>query len=270
MEESPKQRFPISALLLIVVFLFFLVLGGCFKQTVHDGPPQRDVDISKIKNAKPRYLPKSRYGNPKSYVVHGKRYHVLESAKNYDKRGIASWYGTKFHGRLTSTREPYDMFAMTAASPELPIPCFVRVTNLENGKEIIVKVNDRGPFAPNRIIDLSYAAARKLGYEKKGTAMVEVTTIDMASPKHKTIKHLEQHEQPQLYLQIGAFSHLDNAEQLKLQLQEITEKPIRITQEKHHNLYRVQIGPLKGVGESDRVQAEVKHAGLGEAITIIG
>lgn len=269
MEEHVRPRFPITGYIIIGLFLFFLVLGGCFKQTVHDGPPTRHVDISKIKEPVPHYLPKSRYGNPASYVIHGKRYHVLKSAKNYDKRGIASWYGTKFHGKLTSTREHYDMFAMTAASPELPIPCFVRVTNLENGKQIIVKVNDRGPFAPNRIIDLSYTAAKKLGYERKGTAMVEVTTIDVENPLHKTITHLA-HKQPQLYLQVGAFSHLDNAEQLKLQLQEITQQQIKIAHSPGHRLYKVQIGPLKGVGESDHVQTAIAKAGLGEAITIIG
>lgn len=237
-------------------------------KTVQDGPPDRKIDISRIKNPVPHYLPKSRYGNPRSYVVRGKRYHVLESAKHYDRRGIASWYGTKFHGKLTSTREPYNMFAMTAASPVLPIPCYVRVTNLENGKQVIVKVNDRGPFAPNRIIDLSYAAAKKLGYERQGTAMVEVTSIDVENPLHKTVKQFA-HKQPQLYLQVGAFSALDNAEQLKLQLQEITHHPIHIMHSNLHRLYKVQVGPLKGVGESDRLQLAIGKAGLGEAITVI-
>lgn len=268
-EQSTRPHFPITGYIIIGFFLFFLVLGGCFKQTTQDGPPTRHVDISQIKEPVPHYLPKSPYGNPSSYVIDGKRYHVLKSAKNYDKRGIASWYGTKFHGKLTSTRETYDMFGMTAASPELPIPCFVRVTNLENGKQIIVKVNDRGPFAPNRILDLSYAAAKKLGYERKGTAMVEVTTIDVVNPLRNTQVELA-HKQPQLYLQAGAFVQLDNAEQRKLQLQEITKQPIRISQTESHRLYKVQIGPLKDVEESDQLQLAIEKAGLGEAITVIG
>jgi rare lipoprotein A len=139
-------------------------LSGChipFIGHTQDGPPHRDVDVSNIPNAVPRDLPKSPYGNPKRYTVNGVTYHVLPTAKNYQATGIASWYGKKFHGRLTSTRERYNMFAMTAASPVLPIPSFVRVTNLRNGRSVIVKVNDRGPFAPNRILDLSYAAAKK-------------------------------------------------------------------------------------------------------------
>ena len=169
-----------------------------------DGAPSVRVNPASIKNPIPRSLPKSRYGNPTSYVVHGKRYYVLASAKNYNQTGIASWYGTKFHGRLTSTREPYNMFAMTAASPVLPIPCYVRVTNLENGRTIIVKVNDRGPFAPNRIIDLSYVAAIKLGYAKKGTALVRVTSIETNSPYSPM-------HRAKIYLQLGAFRDHHNA-----------------------------------------------------------
>jgi len=121
---------------ILLIILITLFLSSCAQAPqVKDGPPAFTVNTQSIQNEKPRYLPKSRYGNPASYVVNGKRYHVLPSAKGYNKRGIASWYGTKFQGRLTSSREPYDMLAMTAASPELPIPCFARVTNLSNGKK---------------------------------------------------------------------------------------------------------------------------------------
>ncbi|WP_246168938.1 septal ring lytic transglycosylase RlpA family protein [Coxiella endosymbiont of Amblyomma sculptum] len=154
------------------VFIAFL---GC---TIKDGPPQYHVDVSKIPNAKPKCLPKSKYGNPSFYVMHGKHYRILQSVRGYKKRGIASWYGIRFHGKPTATQEPYDMLAMTGASPILPIPCFVRVTNLSNGRSVIVKINDRGPFVSHRIIDLSYVAAKKLGYVDKGTAFVEVKTID--------------------------------------------------------------------------------------------
>ena len=144
-------------------FVFVLAIGvaSCSISSQQDGPPARTINTRYINNPIPRHLPKSRYGNPEYYTIQNKRYYVLKSAKNYDKTGIASWYGTKFHGRLTSSREKYDMYKMTAASPELPIPCYVDVINLENNQKIIVKVNDRGPFAKNRIIDLSYVAAKK-------------------------------------------------------------------------------------------------------------
>jgi len=146
-----------------------------------DGPPQERVDASHIPNAVPKKEPRSKYGNPESYIALGKTYHVLDSAHGYVARGFASWYGTKFHTQRTSSGKPYDMFAMTAAHKTLPIPCYVRVTNLKNHREIIVKVNDRGPFHENRIIDLSYVAAKKLGVIKNGTAFVEVKVIEPAS-----------------------------------------------------------------------------------------
>ena len=166
----------------------------------------------------------------REHEPHGKRYYVLPSAKGYDKRGIASWYGTKFHGRLTSSREPYDMLAMTAASPELPIPCYAQVTNLENGRQIIVRVNDRGPFAPNRIIDLSYAAAVKLDMTRKGTALVEVKAI--TDPTTRTQTQFANNTttthpgNAQLYLQVGAFHDHNNASRLQQRLQQLTHKQV--------------------------------------------
>src|SRR3990167_10359932 len=163
MSHHQKPQLPSSYFVVIFLFLFIFMIGGCLRETHNDGPPHYNVDVDKIHDPVPHYIPKSKYGNPEHYTVFGKRYHVLKTARHYDKRGIASWYGTKFDGRLTSTRERYHLTDMTAASPELPIPCFVRVTNLENGQQVIVKVNDRGPFANNRIMDLSYVAAKKIG-----------------------------------------------------------------------------------------------------------
>ncbi|MBL1260443.1 MAG: septal ring lytic transglycosylase RlpA family protein [Thiotrichaceae bacterium] len=162
-----------------------LLISGCgslpkgasfFSQ--QDSAPAHPVDISHVANAIPRVEPHSRYGNPTSYVVFGQRYYVKKSSLNHIERGVASWYGTKFHGKRTSSGEPYDMLAMTAAHKSLPLPTYAEVTNLENGRKIIVKINDRGPFKKNRIIDLSYAAAVKLGITKAGTGLVEVRTID--------------------------------------------------------------------------------------------
>ena len=238
-----------------------LILTACSKRHIQDGAPKYDIKADHVPNAVPRPTTMSKYGNPDSYVVFGKRYHVLKHIKNYDKRGIASWYGTKFHGRLTSTREPYNMYAMTAASPVLPIPCYVQVTNLENGRQVIVRVNDRGPFAPNRILDLSYVAAKRLDMIKNGTAMVRVRKINVNVPqRYSEPQHVVQagkynryhSKHTKLYLQAGAFSSFNNAEILKEKLEQITNKPIQIQNLKHNGnrLYRVQLGPLETLKES--------------------
>ncbi len=253
-----------------IIITLLLIISGCFHASEpKDGPPRTYQDISKIKQPIPHYLPKSRYGNPSTYSVAGITYRVLNSAHGYNERGIASWYGSKFTRRLTSTRESYDPYKMTAASPVLPIPCFVRVTNLENNRSIVVKVNDRGPFAPNRIIDLSYAAATKLGYVRKGTALVDVAVIDTRSPGLLSLPELG--HKPQLYLQVGAFSHQINADMLAHQVAQLTHKHTHIetTPSASRHLYRVQIGPINNVVESDRLQAALIRANLGQAITII-
>lgn len=268
--ESQQKRFHQSYFGIIAIFLFIITISGCYQTIgIRDGAPRRHVDVSKIHSPTPHYLPKSKYGN-RDYRVYGRWYRVLKTARGYDKRGIASWYGTKFQGRLTSTREPYNLYGMTAASPELPIPCFVRVTNLQNGRQVIVKVNDRGPFASNRIMDLSYVAAKKLGYEGRGTALVEVTSVDMPNPIEKTRQYFAHHN-PTMYLQVGAFSSEANAERLKRELKHITFRAIRIAHDEHENkLYRVQIGPLDSVDESDNLQQRIARAGLGHAMTVIG
>ncbi len=137
-------------------------------------------------DAVPRLEPRSHYGNPPFYDVFGKRYYVLSSATGYVERGVASWYGPGFHKERTSTGEPYDMYGMTAAHKTLPLPVYVRVTNLQNGRSVVVRVNDRGPFVGNRIIDLSYTAAAKLDMLRNGTAMVEVRVLDPAAPAENT------------------------------------------------------------------------------------
>ena len=141
-------------------------------------PASKQPEPSGIADAIPRSEQKSRYGNPSSYVVHGRRYHVMADARGYKERGIASWYGKKFDGRRTSSGEIYDMHKMTAAHKQLPLPSYVQVTNLENGLQAVVRVNDRGPFHAERVIDLSYAAAVKLGLDQSGTAQVEVVVLD--------------------------------------------------------------------------------------------
>jgi len=144
-------------------------------------PAERPPPPDSVPDMVPRNEPRSRNGNPPFYDVMGKRYFVLSSSVGYVERGVASWYGPGFHKVRTSTGEPYDMYAMTAAHKTLPLPAYVRVTNLQNGRSIVVRVNDRGPFVGNRIIDLSYTAASKLDMLRNGTAMVEVRTLEAAA-----------------------------------------------------------------------------------------
>lgn len=184
-----------------IVFLLFLFitlcLSGCSSPThkrKKDGPPKHiPPNLLRTPDAVPRIEPLSRFGNrfgkngrSNSYVALKRRYHVMPTSRGYKARGIASWYGTQFHGRRTSNGERYNMFAMTAAHPTLPLPTYAKVTNLTNGKSVIVKINDRGPFHPNRIIDLSYVAAAKLGVLGKGTAHVEVVSVDPRDHQRET------------------------------------------------------------------------------------
>src|SRR5579885_2935637 len=142
-----------------------------------DYGPDHPVDVSNVKDAVPADVTPSKTGNPASYTVLGQTYTLLPACKGYHDRGIASWYGLQFHGGRTSDGETYDMYAMSAANKVVPIPCYARVTNLKNGKSVVVKINDRGPFVANRLIDLSYAAASKLDMLGSGTALVDVTAV---------------------------------------------------------------------------------------------
>jgi len=151
--------------------------GGLYAPGVADAAPDAEIDVSLIPEPEVVAEPRSRYGNRSSYSVLGKKYHVLDDAEGYVEKGLASYYGTKFHGRKTSNMEVYDMYAFTAAHKTLPLPSYAQVTNLDNGKTVVVRVNDRGPFHKGRIIDLSYAAAIKLGITHAGTGRVEVRAL---------------------------------------------------------------------------------------------
>lgn len=258
-------------------FSLLIICGLLAACASRDGLPRnyRSFDASDIPNAVPKVEKKSRYGNPSSYVVFGKRYHVLKSAHCYKAKGIASWYGTMFHERLTSSREPYDMYKMTAANKVLPLPTYVRVHNLENGRTIIVKVNDRGPFHANRVIDLSFAAAKKIGMLAKGTALVEIEAIDPRHPNQQCgVKKRgapEHQAKPKLYLQMGAFGEKSSATRLANRLSKYSKHPIYVYPSKRgdKNLYKVQIGPLKDVGEVDSLTEKFKKLGFGEAYAAV-
>jgi len=249
-----------------------LVLVGCSTSSSrynhkHDSAPDQDIDASRIPDAIPRHEPRSKYGNPDSYVVNGRRYHVMDEAYTYTERGIASWYGKKFHGHRTSSGEPYDMYAMTAAHKQLPLPTYVHVTNLENQRSVVVRVNDRGPFHPNRIIDLSYAAAKKLGISANGTGMVEVRAIQPGTKQPTPIKSASpsqpQQAEFQLYLQVGAFVSRHNAEQLQQKLRNrFTQLNVHSGYSAENNIYRVRIGPLASVAEADRLAETLSQQGF--------
>ena len=213
----------------------------------------------------------------------GKRYYTLPTAKGYKERGIASWYGTKFHGRRTSSGEPYNMYAMTAAHKTLPLPTYVEVKNLSNGRSLVLKVNDRGPFHGNRIIDLSYAAATKLGIAKKGTGLVEVRALDPSTyysekSAPSRVNYVEPRpnpaparittvsapaEAPLIFVQVGAFQEIENANRLQAQLKPLGLGAVNVKSESMQDtsIHRVRIGPLDSVKQADQLVARLDDAG---------
>ncbi len=195
-----------------------------------------------------RLLPKTDRGN-KAYTVWGQRYEVLPSADDYDDVGLASWYGTKFDGRLTSSGEVYDMYKLTAAHRSLPIPTYVRVTNLDNGKSSVVRVNDRGPFHPDRIIDLSYAAAVKLGFEDQGTARVRVVAV----VPEEEVPPLGTAAGPPFYVRAGSFGDLASAEALRADVRALASEAAFVVRQQ--SAYQVRIGPLATRREAERLRA---------------
>lgn len=225
--------------------------------------PPAPVDIDSIPEPVPQAEPRSAKGNPPFYTVLGKRYFVLASAEGYLERGVASWYGPGFHAATTSNGERYDMYAMTAAHKTLPLPAYVQVTNLGNGRSVVVRVNDRGPFKDGRIIDLSYSAAAKLGMIRAGTTFVEVRAL---TPAQKTAPPAAPAPAP-LYVQAGAFSTAGNAERLlaELRSQGLHKSFVRQDELAGQPLYRVRIGPIPDVREFDRVLTHLKRLGVADA-----
>lgn len=219
---------------------------------------------------------KSKLGNPSSYVVHGKRYYVLDSSDGFVQRGIASWYGIKFHGRKTSSGEIYNMHDMTAAHKTLPLPVYVHVKNLDNGRSMVVRVNDRGPFIHGRIIDLSYAAARKLGVKGPGTANVEISVVKQGQNRPtsvvRTIPLTEDVEKDiPLYIQMGSFSSEVNASNLMQNLHDANESSARISQLETNNglFYRVRVGPLFDIDEANAIVKRLRGKGFQTARIVV-
>jgi len=281
-------------------------LSGCFGQPQRAGGPAANTRMppapsqaaappaQAVPDAVPQFEPRSRYGNPPFYEVFGKRYYVLSSSAAYVERGVASWYGPGFHKIRTSTGEPYDMYGMTAAHKTLPLPAFVRVTNLQNGRSVVVRVNDRGPFVDNRIIDLSYTAAAKLDMLRDGTAMVEVRAIgptvppaDSAILASEPVAHLiaaaaaaepappaaalapapEPPHDATLFVQAGAFADPANAERLAAKLRGGGYGGVFVRDDwiAGRKMYRVRIGPVPNVPEFDRIVNALARVGVSDA-----
>lgn len=247
----------------------------------HDSPELEPLNPASIRPVVPRREERTRAGNTSPYTVNGRTYHVLDSEEGYTATGHASWYGRKFHGHATANGETYDMFQLTAAHRTLPIPSYVRVTNLDNGREVIVRINDRGPFHDGRVIDLSYAAASMLDYAGNGTARVRVEAVLPDADPVERSRHvadapvknqrvagetsLAASEGPE-YLQVGAFSSYEGARELLERLSVITALPAFIRSESGNGsqqLHRVRIGPLAPGRDMENLVDSLVEAGLG-------
>ena len=253
------------------VFICLIVIfasNGCsvdsdLKKIEKDKAPSGiPLDVMAVPDAIPRYEKRTRAGNAPQYTVLGKQYRVLPDSYDYQVQGVASWYGKKFHGRKTANGEVYDMYAMTAAHKTLPIPSYVQVTNLNNQRSIIVRINDRGPFHKNRIIDLSYAAAVKLGIQQAGTGFVKVTAIndfDGENGQQTITKKPVDVVSMQVYLQVGAFSDEGNAKKLQKKLLSDGMKNIRVQlgEKLKKMIFKVQVGPLFSVHEADQASEKL-------------
>jgi rare lipoprotein A len=224
-----------------------------------------DTALLMSPDAVPKPEPRARLGNPPFYEVYGTRYTVLADGTGFVERGVASWYGRDFHGARTATGELYDMYAMTAAHRVLPLPSYVRVTNLSNGRTVVVRVNDRGPFKSNRIIDLSYTAALKLDMLRTGTTLVEVRALAPDGPPPPAPPAPAAHLA--LYAQAGAFASESNADRLRDRILQagIAGAFVRRDEVKSQVLYRVRIGPIRSVEDYDALSARLRGLGLGEA-----
>lgn len=267
-------------LLLILTACGTVPRGGGYYED--DGPHDRPIDVSKIPDAVPRPEPLAATGN-KPYTVFGVAYQPLASSRGYRERGVASWYGRKFHGRRTSSGEAYDMYGMTAAHKTLPIPCYVRVRNLQNGRSVVVRVNDRGPFLHNRVIDLSYAAAARLDIVATGTGRVEVEAIDSGAPSATTARAVqitpmsaaaepqaEALAAPKLAVQVGAFTQADNAQSLRLRLEQAgLPAYVQPPSDGGTALYRVRLGPIDNVEQGDQLVAEAARQGITDAVIVV-
>jgi rare lipoprotein A len=246
-----------------------------------DRAPSGHLDIASIPEVVPEPFARTLAGNRSPYTVLGKTYHVMVTEDGYNERGLASWYGEKFHGHKTSNGEVFDMYKVSAAHKSLPIPSFLRVTNLDNNRSLVVRVNDRGPFHGDRIVDLSYAAALKLGYADRGTARVQLEAIipdgvvvdRAAANNNNTLSQqtLRVASTGDKYIQVGAFADINSAREMSDKLRAMTNRPVFIRSLDSANsgvLHRVRIGPVNDTSEIRRITQSVVAANLGSPYTV--
>lgn len=251
-------------LLTVLACITTLTLSGCSISGV-----QSTKDLSKLPGPTPIHEPRSKMGNMSSYEVWGERYHVMEDATGYTQEGIASWYGKKFHGNKTSNGEVYDMYAMSAAHKNLPLPSYVHVINKDNGREAIVRVNDRGPFHDNRIIDLSYRAAQELGFDDKGLANVRLTVVTPSKNGQINTKSLSRSTEEErlgldkrwLNVQILLTRNRHEAEKLKQKLEPRLTHPVFIDSRPLSRDVHVRVGPIKGIDNARLLTEQMKELG---------
>ncbi len=244
---------------------------------VRDGAPARAVDTSHVPDAVPRYEERTRAGNKNPYTVLGKTYYLIEDESAYKERGKASWYGTKFHGRRTSNGEIYDMYAMTAAHKTLPIPSYVRVTNVANGKTVVVRVNDRGPFHSSRIIDLSYAAAQRIGILGAGTGLVDVEIVlpEDGPPPPRAAQAAApvpgSQLPPNTFLQVGAFGAEASARQFAADVGRRLTYPVVVSRvHTDKTLYRVRVGPLADARQLQDAREQIQRLNIPQPHVVYG
>lgn len=283
----PLQR---GRLLSSAWILLAIVVAGCSTNSRYsmdtDAAPDVEFDVGNLPDPVPVYEPPSRGGNKSPYTVWGRSYHVLPTAEGYREHGGASWYGAKFHGHKTSNGEIYNMYEMSAAHKTLPLPTYVKVTNLDNGRSVVVRVNDRGPFHEGRIIDLSYAAAKKLGYYAQGTAQVEVEAITVSpsataaqqatppqikSDNSDATGHTERLASGYGYfIQVGAFSSMQAAQQLKQRLDATTQQKAFVTtsNDTAKVFHRVRMGPFYDLQQARVLLQQLEQSNIGSPMII--
>ncbi|MCK2044959.1 septal ring lytic transglycosylase RlpA family protein [Chromohalobacter moromii] len=292
----------------VLVCMLMLLVAGCASDgggryaQQNDAYPDAPPDVTDVPDAVPKDEPLAKSGNRSTYEVWGETYHVLSDPSGYVEEGDASWYGTKFQGYDTASGEPYDMYKMSAAHRTLPLPTYVRVTNLDNRRSVIVRVNDRGPFHGDRLIDLSYAAAARLDILGHGTGHVRVEAIDpeqWAEQHKRSTESASQGEVAQVssgvptqgatneasaadapqqapvaerqdgtgqYVQVAAMSSAARAKALEKRLQGQVSRPVRVREEA--SVYRVQVGPVHDASHIDSIKAELQAAGFDQSFVV--
>lgn len=283
------QRRSLPFLLLVTLLMAVALSAGCAKKKI--SPPetiQRPAPPAVTQPGQPEPLqPPSRWQKPRTYTINGKTYTTMSSAAGFVEDGVASWYGKDFHGRKTANGEVYDMYGMTAAHKLLPFNTPVRVTNLENGRSTILRVNDRGPFIKDRIIDLTYTAAQEIGMAETGTARVRVEALDNFNDTPNTFAEANITDEPaarsssfslttqavagqprpaarpesflpegRYFVQIGAFGKKENAENLMRSMQQ-NNKPCRMVFDENSGMWRVQVGPFARVDVAENTRNEL-------------